>query len=86
MKAWRVIRFLFLEFMVPAAVLGSIVSLATALIAGFGYPHSEAAEPFAWLMRNNRWVILSCTLAAIGRIVYRAFTGYYESGGELGRF
>jgi hypothetical protein len=85
MIVWSVLRFLFWEFFAPSAVFGAVVILLTALVAGFGQPFLETAQPLAWLNQNDHILVITCTILAVARIVYRVRTGYYESGGKLGQ-
>jgi hypothetical protein len=85
MIVWRVLRFLFWEFLAPAAVLGAVVMLVVALLAGFGQPFFETARPLVWLNQNHHVLAITCVALAALRIVYRVRSGYYENGGELGK-
>jgi xanthine/uracil permease len=85
MIVWRMLRFLFWEFLAPAAVVGAVVMLVAALVAGFGQPFLETAQPLVWLNQNHYMLAIACMVFAVVRIVNRVRTGYYESGGELGK-
>ncbi|MGL4230475.1 MAG: hypothetical protein ACRCWJ_03835 [Casimicrobium sp.] len=85
MIVWRLLRFLFWELLAPAAVLGAIVTLIIALVAGFGQPFLETAEPLVWLIQNHHLLAIVCLALAVVRIAYRVRAGYYENGGKLGQ-
>jgi hypothetical protein len=85
MIIWRVLRFLFWEFLAPVTVFGTAIVLLFALVAGFGLPAFEAVQPLVWLFEQPHLLAIACMALALARVVYRVLTGYYESGYPLRR-